>query len=570
MINQLNNSILIGDGEIRVVRASLVAPLGEPAVAIVGNGALLRVTAAGSITAPDAGNTAIEVSGQEVALVNSGEITGAFNGIFATGDNFTLLNRGTIASDSRAIDLNDGDGSLVINSGLILGTGNQRNGTLYVNGLVDDLTVVNTGRGTIDAGVGNLGDGISIEVGDASEDPLSANIEILNRGTIQGRGTGSEVFANGARVTANGSSGIRFVNGAGLPASTLTGSIENFGTITAEITLGFLGAIVVEDGVGFEGSIINRSGGLISAPQNGIYIGNGNHDLVIENAGRIESNSRAINLDGNNISLINTGEIIGTGNQRNGTIYFDGTADEIQITNESSGVIDAGVGNSGSGISIEIGTPNEDALTNNILIENNGLVQGRGTGNVPAGIRLFLDAGLTAATFVGDIINQENGVINSETQAGILIEAGVIFEGQIVNDGAIAGGNGFAIDAAGALGSVDLVNNGILTGDVRLGNGNDRFVQNAAAGVVVDGGAGDDFLTGGAGDDVLIGGFGNDALTGGLGADTFRFQSDNGFDVVTDFAIAEDVLDVSAFFTDISQILGVGGGCNSSRNCHCH
>ena len=58
---------------------------------------------------------------------------------------------------------------------------------------------------------------------------------------------------------------------------------------------------------------------------------------------------------------------------------------------------------------------------------------------------------------------------------------------------------------------------------------------------------GDDTLSGGAGNDLLDGGYGNDELSGGPGADVFVFAYDSGYDVVTDFRIDEDSIDLSAF-----------------------
>ena len=77
------------------------------------------------------------------------------------------------------------------------------------------------------------------------------------------------------------------------------------------------------------------------------------------------------------------------------------------------------------------------------------------------------------------------------------------------------------------------------------------------------GGAGDDLLNGGgktdrlfggAGEDQLVGGKGRDVLTGGSGADQFTFtENDSGArDRITDYALAEDVIDLSDAFTDIS------------------
>ncbi|USW94825.1 type I secretion C-terminal target domain-containing protein [Pseudomonas proteolytica] len=57
------------------------------------------------------------------------------------------------------------------------------------------------------------------------------------------------------------------------------------------------------------------------------------------------------------------------------------------------------------------------------------------------------------------------------------------------------------------------------------------------------------------GDDILIGGPGNNTLTGGAGADTFQYLTGgSGHDVITDFAVGTDKL-------DLSQLLQ-GGECD--------
>jgi len=677
MTEQLENSIIIEDGQTATVSNSIIAPEGQPAVNIPGNNAQLIVTSTGDISAPDNGNTAIQSLGEQVEILNSGNIFGDFNGIDSDGDLFNLINQGTIASNSRAVQLDDGDGITLENTGSIIGTGNQRNGTVYLDGTVDNFTLdnqhlidagegntgdglsiqvgaasensiseyinifnsgsiigrgqaefapgqgrltangssgvrffngsgspkatvtgslTNTGlistevnvgflggvvvedgvgfdghinneglitgprnglylgnanhnltinndgsitsgsravnldgdnilfnnsgsvlgtgnqrngtiyidgtgdnininnTGLIDAGSGNLGDGISVQVGSASEDTINEYINIFNSGSIIGRGQAE--FAPGeGRLTGNGSSGIRFFNGSGSPEATVTGSLTNTGLISAEVNVGFLGGIVTEDGVGFDGYINNE--GLITGPRNGLYIGNASHNLVINNDGSITSGSRAVNLDGDNILFNNSGAVLGTGNQRNGTIYIDGTGDNITINN--TGLIDAGVGNSGSGISVQVGSANGlgegiDDLETSVNILNSGSIYGRGTENVGAGIRLFVGSGLTESTFSGNIINEAGDVIHSETEAGILIEEGIIFNGEIVNNGTISGGNGFSINAAGATGQIIVENNGSLHGAVQLGEGNDIFIQNSSEGVAVNAGGGNDTI----------------------------------------------------------------------------
>ena len=576
-INVVNSGLLQGrgDGSDVFANGARVAANGSSGLRFFNGSGQPETTVTGSVT--NTGTITAEVNvgflgglvvedgiGFDGRIDNSGLISGPRNGLYIgnADHDLRIVNSGQIESGSRAVNL-DGDNVTLTNQGDILGTGNQRNGTVYLDGTADDITVNNQSQGVIDAGEGNLGDAIAIQVG-ATGDAISEDINIVNSGLLQGRGDGPDVFANGARVAANGSSGLRFFNGSGQPEATVTGSVINQGTITTEVNVGFLGGLVVEDGVAFDGLIANSAGGQISGPRNGLYIGDADHDLQIVNSGQIDSGSRAVNLDGDNVTLLNQGDILGTGNQRNGTVYLDGTADNITVNNQLQGVIDAGAGNSGSGISVQVGTAGGlgngiDDVELSADITNSGLIQGRGDGNVPAGIRLFVGSGLTEATFTGDITNELNGVIASEQQAGISIESGVVFDGQIINSGTITGGNGFAIDANGALGSVDILNQGTLVGDVRLGAGDDSFIQTATGDVVVTGGLGNDEITGGSGNDILNGGDDDDILTGGLGTDTFIFEEHAGIDVVTDFSTTDDLLNVSAIFENVSDVLGAGG-----------
>jgi len=547
MTEQLDNSIVLENGQRISVDDSVVAPVGQPAIDISGNNTRVAVGNQGAIAAPDDGNTGILATGNNVEVENQGDISGAFNGISSSGNSFTLRNRNnaTISSDSRAVDITDGDNILVRNSGNIVGTGNQRNGTLYVDGTVDNVYLINNRSGLIDAGVGNIGDGISVQVG-ATGDLINENINITNRGTIAGRGQAE--FAPGeGRLTANGSSGVRFFNGSGTDQGTVTGTFINSrgASITSEVNVGFLGGFVVEDGVSYQGQV--RNAGLISGPRNGLYIGNAEHQLEITNArgGRIESGSRVVNLDGDNVSFDNRGTVLGTGDQRNGTIYVDGTGDNISISNRRGGLIDAGSGNSGSGVSVQVGaaaglSDGSDDLETSVDIVNNGNIQGRGFGNVPAGVRLFVGSGLSVSTFTGNITNQRSGLIASEQDAGILIEEGINFNGQITNEGTIRGGNGFAINAAGATGSVNVTNSrqASLEGDVVLGEGNDTFANHNSQDVNITGGGGDD------------------VITGGSGANIYDFDLGSGKDTITDFQVTHDVLDLGAFFSDATQVLG--------------
>ncbi|MEM1345015.1 MAG: CHRD domain-containing protein, partial [Pseudomonadota bacterium] len=442
----------------------------------------------------------------EASIANSGQIDGAVNGVNLLGEDSALDNTGVIRSDSRAVNFGEDGGSLD-NDGVIAGTGDQRNGTVYVDGNVDDVALTNDGL--IDAGRGNIGDGISVQVGVASEDALTTGFSLENTGTILARGTAA---FDGGRVGGNGSSGVRFFNGSGEPEAVLEATITNTGSITAEATAGFLGGLVIEDGVAFDGLIENS--GLISGAQNGVYVGNADHALEIANTGTISSGSRAVNLDGDDIVFENSGTVLGTGDQRNGTVYLDGTADRVTVDN--SGTIDAGLGNTGSGVSVQVGASG-DPSTEDISVLNSGTIAGRDTDSAEigdsAGIRFFTGAGVEGASVTGSIDN--SGILTSDSNAGVLIEAGVGFTGTLTNSGIIDGAAG-AIDASGSLGGLDVTNTGLLIGDVLLGEGDDSL-DNAAGTITGD-------IALGGGDDSFDGAVAGESVDGGAGVDRLSFS----------------------------------------------
>ncbi|WOI31311.1 calcium-binding protein [Sulfitobacter dubius] len=69
---------------------------------------------------------------------------------------------------------------------------------------------------------------------------------------------------------------------------------------------------------------------------------------------------------------------------------------------------------------------------------------------------------------------------------------------------------------------------------------------------ILEGGNGANRLSGGGGDDILIDGAGTDRLTGGAGRDTFMLVADDTLDVITDFTVGEDRIDLSL----ISMVYG--------------
>ena len=474
-----------------------------------------------------------------------GLIEGAQNGLYF-GDaahDARVDNDGTIRSDSRAVNI-DGTGVDLDNSGRILGTGDQRNGTVYSDATADDYSIDNRRRGDIDAGEGNQGAGVALQTGSFDGDVVEASIR--NRGDIDGRG-------QAASTTGLAGDGIRIFSGVAEGTTTFRGDLRNSGDIVSESTQGTTSGVRIADRLAFDGTITNERGGLIEGAQNGLYFGDAAHDARVDNDGTIRSDSRAVNIDGTGVDLFNSGRILGTGDQRNGTVYSDATADDYSIENGRRGVIDAGRGNDGAGISLQTGSFDGDVVSAHV--ENDGLVRGRGDGEgnlAGDGLRIF--AGSEGeVTFDGDIVNR--GRIRGSDD-GVDIQSGVVFTGVIDNTGRIEGGDGAAIDAADAAGGVTVLNAGRIEGDVLLSENDD--VLDSSSGRIdgeVKGNGGNDTLTGGRREDTLDGGTGDDTLTGGDDDDVFVFRTGADQDRVTDFEVGDDRLDVSDFFDDQDDAL---------------
>ncbi|WP_260258402.1 Ig-like domain-containing protein [Vibrio intestinalis] len=104
------------------------------------------------------------------------------------------------------------------------------------------------------------------------------------------------------------------------------------------------------------------------------------------------------------------------------------------------------------------------------------------------------------------------------------------------------------VSADGSVKADSYNKNGSTGDDHIVGTDNDDILMGHQGDDILDGGLGDDFLFGGAGDDHLIGGQGNDILSGGEGSDIFVWMDsdlDGGLDVITDFTVNEDKIDIS-------------------------
>ena len=379
----------------------------------------------------------------------------------------------------------DGEGLTVVNEGTIIGTGNQRNGTVYSDDTASNFSLDNSGR--IDAGVGNAGSGVTLSVGDT----LDATID--NSGTIQGRtqdgaplGSADALAGDGLRLE-----GVRGTDADGnvtFAPGAFTGTISNSGKIASgDNTAGTVAGVRAVNGLSFQGTLDNS--GVISGTTNGLYFGNAINGEgadhtggVVNNSGVISSDSRALNIDGTGLEVNNTGSILGTGNQRNGTVYADSTAQGFTLNNRGS--IDAGEGNEGAGFSAEL-----SATGNDFTINNSGELRGRGTaaaGLATAGDGIRLERarvdgaldGTTTGLFTGTINN--SGIVTSEgdsgTTGGFRAVNGVSFQGTLNNTGTISGVQngvyfGNPTPAGGGDHTGGVVNNfGVISSDSRAFN----------------------------------------------------------------------------------------------------
>ncbi|MBC6442774.1 MAG: hypothetical protein GDA53_06570 [Rhodobacteraceae bacterium] len=107
-------------------------------------------------------------------------------------------------------------------------------------------------------------------------------------------------------------------------------------------------------------------------------------------------------------------------------------------------------------------------------------------------------------------------------------------------------------------------------GDTNRGNLRDHLIADSGGSALrgkkgrdyLEGAGGDDFLSGGTARDWLVGGRGgdrlqggaqDDILTGGTGQDTFVFRTDHGADIITDFSVGKDTLELhDATFSDLT------------------
>ena len=112
-----------------------------------------------------------------------------------------------------------------------------------------------------------------------------------------------------------------------------------------------------------------------------------------------------------------------------------------------------------------------------------------------------------------------------------------------------------------------------LTGDdtpnVLKGGGGNDTLDGGDGNDTLYGGAGRDVIDGEGGNDRIAGGAGdNDDLTGGTGENTFVFAPGDGDDIINDFTVADDKIDLTAFdldADDLAEMIDIRGQDTNAR-----
>ena len=190
-------------------------------------------------------------------------------------------------------------------------------------------------------------------------------------------------------------------------------------------------------------------------------------------------------------------------------------------------------------------------VRNSAHIDNSGLITTSeaspdpNKGAIHIQTQLFRDWGNVEILNSGEIVGNAGG---------IFVESYPLYMNVTVKNTGRIEGQSFSFSGA-RIGTDRIENSGIMSGDILLSGGSDRYIgieQGAVIGRVLGGGgrdvlvgggaadkffgqAGNDVLRGGGGNDLIAGGSGFDLLEGGAGSDVFRFATNDGDDTIVGF-----------------------------------
>ena len=401
-----------------------------------------------------------------------------------------------------------------------------------------------------------------------------------------------------------------------MPGVTMTSTdlaISSTEAILDGATLNVQGTIAARIGVYFFATtteinnthILIGAQGSINASSFGVLLNEGVNNSVV-NYGELSAQQAAVYSQGGEIRVANHGTMTTFGEGDFGAIFFssstggsnirevvntgviDGTPVAFSVTPvatiSNSGGAEFHLDNSGSILGGDFQAIYSAATEN--FITNTGLITGdmafttgaemTNTGLITGDITLsgqsemintgIIDGDVTMSGFADTYQGIADGVITGELDLGIGDDTATLGNvGGTVRGGfgadTITGGTGADViygdnqnDLIRGRSGDDIIDGGTGNDTLRAGQGDDE----------ISGGDGDDFIRGGAGEDIITGGQGLDILVGGRDADTFVFETasdspdDNALrDIIQDFVVGEDIIDLREL--GFMDYIGTGG-----------
>ena len=521
----------------------------------------LSIVNAGTINGTGGTNVyAVQINAAS-SFQNSGQITGAANGVqFATAGG-SFANSGTITANGIGLTLSGTTSASATNSGTIQGTslgvqlagGLTNSGTIGATGTGMDLgstgVIVNQTGGTIS--------GATAIVSSATTTNAVSAVQVANAGTITGDvrfGTGSSASRNLYQALPGGvlngnltlNTGDSFVtelggNGAGGYAG-VSGAVSGRGATLLYRVRTDTNSAVMDDAAfaGFGYDLLNNATLNLTGTASG---------RTIQLAGQ-----GVVNLT-TNIAAVNSAAIVTT--TRVAQPGEDSPANALSVVNQAALSLTATAGSGNPRAAVQLGGTdafeNATAATITVLDQRTnaatpmaGVTGGRITNN---GL-ITQGGGSAAVTGVADFASLvNNGTIQVGGSAVVLGSNTTATSSTIDNSGRIASTGGPAItqgalnvatirnlaggSIAGAAGqpvirvdSVRLANAGTITGDVDLGYAANGGRSTRSSSYVANGGTITGNLRFGDGDDVLVTFDGQTGVTGtidaGGGTNTYR------------------------------------------------
>ena len=278
--------------------------------------------------------------------------------------------------------------------------------------------------------------------------------------------------------------------------------------------------------------MIGRNGSAVNIDNGGSEA----EKVFVTNRGTMEGRSAELaDFDGDAVDvdglaqILNYGRIAGLGAEG----YHDGEPNVSEgIAMGGGSVLNYGASAEiyGYGRAIQVDNSSNENALGKTFINNEGLIKGDGHGPegvLPEDAALFDLRGNEAINLVGDyadeILNQSTGRI----VGGVSMGGG---NDHLQSLGSFTATGGSAIDMGAGNDTMYLYTGTTVSGDIRLGTGNDLVLSTADSGFVIDAGDGDDemYISGSTGgNDILKGGAGNDRIYAGLGNDQIDGGADN-------------------------------------------